>query len=330
MEHAFVTGAAGFIGSNLADRLLADGVAVTGWDDFSTGQERFLEAARAHPRFTLKRGDNLDLPALTAAMRGCDFVFHLAANADVRFGTEHPRKDLDQNTVATFNVLEAMRTNGVKRLAFSSTGSLYGEAAVIPTPEDAPFPVQTSLYGASKLAGEGLIAAYAEGFGFESYIFRFVSILGERYTHGHVFDFYQQLTEHPGWLRVLGDGAQRKSYLHVQDCIDAMLHVVRLATAAQAKHRTQIYNLGAPEYVQVKDSIRFICAELRLNPRIDYTGGDRGWIGDNPFIFLDTKKIMATGWKPSLTIEQGVIKTLRWLQANRWVYEARGFRSAKT
>ena len=155
----FVTGAAGFIGSNLVDRLLADGLDVTGWDDFSTGQERFLEGARKQPRFALVRGDNRDLSALTAAMRGCDFVFHLAANADVRFGTDHPRMDLEQNTLATFNVLEAMRANAIKRLAFSSTGSVYGEAAVIPTPEDAPFPIQTSLYGASKLAGEGLIAA---------------------------------------------------------------------------------------------------------------------------------------------------------------------------
>jgi UDP-glucose 4-epimerase len=324
MQNVFVTGAAGFIGSNLVDRLLADGVSVVGWDNFSTGQERFLENASKNSRFKLVRGDNLDLPALTAAMKGCDFVFHLAANADVRFGTEHPRKDLEQNTIATFNVLEAMRANGIKRIGFSSTGSTYGEAAVIPTPEDAPFPIQTSLYGASKVAGEGLISAYCEGFGFEGYIFRFVSILGERYTHGHIFDFYKQLTEHPDWLRVLGDGSQRKSYLYVQDCIDAILHVTRLNTAATAKHRTQIYNLGTAEYVQVKDSVRYICGALNLKPELRFTGGDRGWIGDNPFIFLETKKIQSTGWKPKLTIEQGIIKTLRWLEANRWVYDARG------
>ena len=219
MKKAFVTGAAGFIGSNLVDRLLADGVAVVGWDNMSTGQERFLEGAAKEKGFTLVRGDNLDLPALTRAMAGCDFVFHLAANADVRFGTAHTRRDLEQNTIATYNVLESMRTVGIKGIAFSSTGSTYGEAKVIPTPEDAPFPVQTSLYGASKVAGEGLISAYGEGFGFEGYIFRFVSILGERYTHGHIFDFYRQLTEHPGWLQVLGDGLQRKSYLYVQDCV---------------------------------------------------------------------------------------------------------------
>lgn len=323
MQNVFVTGAAGFIGSNLVDRLLADGVSVTGWDNFATGQERFLEGAHKHPKFRLVKGDNLDLQALTAAMKGCDFVFHLAANADVRFGTEHPKKDLEQNTIATFNVLEAMRANGIKRIGFSSTGSTYGEAAMIPTPEDAPFPIQTSLYGASKVAGEGLISAYCEGFGFEGYIFRFVSILGERYTHGHIFDFYKQLTEHPDWLRVLGDGSQRKSYLYVQDCIDAILHVTRLKTAANVKHRTQIYNLGTPEYVQVKDSVRYICGALGLKPELRFTGGDRGWIGDNPFIFLETKKIQSTGWKPKLTIEAGIIKTLRWLEANRWVYDAR-------
>ncbi|OHE89420.1 MAG: nucleoside-diphosphate sugar epimerase, partial [Verrucomicrobia bacterium RIFCSPLOWO2_12_FULL_64_8] len=292
-------------------------------DDFSTGQERFLEGALKQPRFRLVRGDNLDLPALTAAMRGCDFVFHLAANADVRFGTEHPRKDLEQNTVATFNVLEAMRANGAKRIVFPSTGSIYGETPVIPTPEDAPFPVQTSLYGASKLAGEGLISAYGEGFGFEGYVFRFVSVLGERYTHGHVFDFHRQLLDHPDHLDVLGDGTQKKSYLYVQDCIDAMLHVVRLGTAVRARHRVEVYNLGTPEYIQVTDSIRILCEALGLKPAVRFAGGDRGWIGDNPFIFLDTQKIQATGWAPKLTVAQGLIRTLRWLEANRWVYDAR-------
>lgn len=327
MQSVFITGAAGFIGSNLIDRLLADGVSVTGWDNLSTGQIRFLDGALKHPKFKLVRGDNLDLPALTAAMKGADFVFHLAANADIKDGWSHPKKDLEQNTIATFNVLEAMRANGVPRIAFSSTGSVYGEAYVTPdkpTPETDSFPIQTSLYGASKTAGEGLLAAYAEGNQIaEAYIFRFVSILGERYTHGHVFDFYQQLVEHPDRLRVLGDGTQRKSYLYVQDCVDAMLHVTRQATAKDAKHHTQIYNLGTPEYVQVNQSIGYICAALGLRPTLEYTGGNRGWIGDNPFIFLDTKKVQSTGWKPKLTIEQGIIKTLRWLEANRWVYEAR-------
>jgi UDP-glucose 4-epimerase len=260
-------------------------------------------------------------------MHGCEFVFHLAANADIKDGWNHPEKDLQQNTIATFNVLEAMRANSVRRIGFSSTGSVYGEALVTPdkpTPETDVFPIQTSLYAASKTAGEGLISSYAEGGQLdEAYIFRFVSILGERYTHGHVFDFYKQLLDHPGWLRVLGDGKQRKSYLYVQDCIDAIEHVTRLGTARIAKHHTAIYNLGTAEYVEVNQSIGYICAALGLKPRIEYTGGDRGWIGDNPFIFLDTKKVQSTGWKPKLTIEQGIMRTLRWLEQNRWVYESR-------
>jgi len=322
MKKVFITGAAGFIGSNLVDRLLADGKAIVGWDNFSTGQQKFLAGALRNPGFKLVTGDNLDLPALTKAMEGCDTVFHLAANADVRFGLEHPARDLQQNTVATFHVLEAMRANGIRRIAFSSTGSVYGEAETIPTPEDAPFPVQTSLYAASKVAGEGMISSYCEGFKFEGYVFRFVSILGERYTHGHVFDFYKQLIEHPGHLKVLGDGTQRKSYLYVQDCVSAMLHVMVLGTAKKARHGVEIYNLGTEEYVQVNDSIGFICRALDLKPKLEYTGGSRGWVGDNPFIFLSTQKIRGTGWKTSLTIEQGVGRTLQWLQQNQWVYEA--------
>jgi UDP-glucose 4-epimerase len=323
MEKIFITGAAGFIGSNLVDRLLADGKSVVGWDNFSTGQEKFLAGALKNENFKLVRGDNLDLPALTKAMSGCDFVFHLAANADVRFGLDHPGKDFQQNALASFNVLEAMRVSGVKRIAFSSTGSVYGEAEKIPTPEDAPFPIQTSLYAASKLAAEGFIHAYCEGYGFEAYVFRFVSILGERYTHGHVFDFYKQLLDHPEFLKVLGDGSQRKSYLHIGDCVDAMLHVINLGTAKKAKHRVELYNLGTDEYVQVNDSIAIICRALALKPELEYSGGPRGWVGDNPFIFLDTQKIRATGWKTTLTIEQGIVRTLKWLQENQWVLDRR-------
>lgn len=323
VQRAFVTGAAGFIGSNLVDALLSRGVQVVGWDNLSTGQRRFLQAAGKDPRFTLVEGDNLDRAALTRAMAGCDMVFHLAANADVRFGLDHPLRDLEQNTIATQHVLEAMRANGVRRIAFSSTGSIYGESSVIPTPEDAPLPVQTSLYGASKLAGEGLISSYCEGFGFEGYIFRFVSILGERYTHGHIFDFYRQLREHPDRLRVLGNGTQRKSYLYVQDCVAAILHVVGMDAAARAPHRTAIFNLGADEYCRVTDSIRWITQALNLAPRLEFTGGDRGWVGDNPFIYLATSRVRGTGWTPRLTIEQAVVRTVQWLQQNEWVYEAR-------
>jgi UDP-glucose 4-epimerase len=317
MKH-FVTGAAGFIGSNLVDRLVTLGDLVVGYDNFSTGMSRFIEGARTSRAFTLIEGDVLDAAQLAAAMDGAELVWHLAANADVRFGIEHPRKDLEQNTIATFNVLEAMRANGVVKLAFASTGSIYGEAAVIPTPEDASFPVQTSLYGASKLACEGLIAAYCEGFGLQSWIFRFVSVLGERYTHGHVFDFFKKLTDDPTRLRVLGDGRQRKSYIYVEDCINAMLIAV-----AKANGKVNIFNLGTNEYIELDESIRIICRHLGVAPSLIYSGDARGWIGDNPFIFLDTKRIRALGWRPKLTIADGVMRTLDWLRANRWVFEVR-------
>lgn len=313
-----VTGCAGFIGSTLVDRLLKDGHHVIGVDNFSTGQRRFLDRALINANFTLFEMDILNLDTLKIAFSGSDAVFHLAANADVRFGTDHPRRDLEQNTIATYNVLEAMRANGIKKISFSSTGSVYGEAPVVPTPEDGPFPIQTSLYGASKAAGEGLISAYCEGFGFQACIFRFVSILGERYTHGHVFDFYQKLKADPTSLPVLGNGRQRKSYLYVQDCIDAILLAM-----SKAQDKVNIFNLGVDGYCEVIDSIGWICEELGLTPSIQYSGGDRGWIGDNPFIFLETKRIQSLGWAPKLSIKEGVIKTVQYLRDNEWVFEAR-------
>lgn len=305
----FVTGCAGFIGSNLVDRLLAIGHQVVGYDNLSTGRVEFLSHALSDPRFTLARGDLLDLASLTEAMRDSEFVFHLAANADVRFGTQHPTKDLHQNTIATVNVLEAMRATGAERIAFASTGSIYGEAQIFPTPEHHPLPVQTSLYGASKLAAEGFVQAYCEGFGMRCFIFRFVSILGERYTHGHVFDFYRQLREHPGILHVLGDGTQRKSYLYVHDCVDAILLAIANCDAG-----VTVLNLGTDEYCQVRDSIGWICDELNVRPELRYAGGDRGWIGDNPFIFLDCSAMRALGWRPKLSIQEGVVKTVRFLR----------------
>jgi UDP-glucose 4-epimerase len=313
-----VTGCAGFIGSTMVDRLLADGHEVVGIDDLSTGQRPFVERALANPRFRLVQGDLLDPATARDAAGGVDTIFHFAANADVRFGPDHPRRDLEQNTIVTHNVLEAARLNGVRRFAFSSTGSVYGEAPVIPTPEDAPFPIQTSLYGASKLACEGMIEAYAESFGIRGFVFRFVSILGERYTHGHVVDFYRQLRADPTRLRVLGDGHQRKSYLYVQDCVDAVMLALERSTAKMNR-----YNLGVDDYCEVNDSIGWICAAMGVQPTLEYAGGDRGWIGDNPFIFLDTSRIRALGWAPKLTIRQGVERTVAFLRANEWVLERR-------
>lgn len=316
--HYFITGAAGFIGSSITDRLLQEGHSVVGFDNFSTGLKEFLTEATKSSRFTLIQDDLLNRDVVSKTMKNCDAVFHLAANADVRFGTNHPHRDLEQNTIATFNVLEGMRANNIKKIAFASTGSIYGESKVIPTPEHAPFPVQTSLYGASKLAAEGLIQAYCEGFNFQGYIFRFVSILGERYTHGHVFDFYKQLLKNPDALKVLGNGKQRKSYLYIQDCLDAIFYAMD-----HAKEKINIFNLGTDEYCQVNDSISWICDYLKLSPIKEYTGGERGWIGDNPFIFLDTSRIRNLGWKPKLNIQQGVEKTIQYLHQNPWVLEKR-------
>jgi len=311
----FITGCAGFIGSHLTDYLLAFGHEVIGYDNFKTGSYHFLKNALQSSQFTLIKNDLLNREALNKSLRDVDMVFHLAANADVRFGTANPNKDLEQNTIATFHVLEAMRMHDVKRIAFASTGSIYGEANVFPTPEDAPFPIQTSLYGASKLAAEGLIQAYCEGFQFQGYIFRFVSILGERYTHGHVFDFYHKLLTNPHQLAILGNGKQRKSYLNVQDCVDAMILSIE-----KANDKINIFNLGTDEYCEVNDSIAWLLDYLKLKPVLHYSGGEHGWIGDNPFIFLDCTRIKKLGWKAHFTIQESIIQTIQYLEQNHWVF----------
>jgi UDP-glucose 4-epimerase len=265
-------------------------------------------------------GDVLDEDLLRHSLAGCDTVFHLAANADVRHGLEHPRRDLEQNTIATSVLLEAMRAAGVHRIAFASTGSIYGEPEVFPTPETCPFPVQTSLYGASKLAGEALIQAYAHGYGFVGVIFRFVSILGERYTHGHVFDFCRSLRRDPTHLRVLGDGRQEKSYLYVGDCVSAM----RIATEQPLESgAVRIYNLGTDETIVVDDSIATITAQLGVTPKLEYTGGIRGWLGDSPLIHLDCARIRSLGWQPTLSIREAIGRTVDWLERNPDILDER-------
>jgi UDP-glucose 4-epimerase len=310
-----VTGGSGFVGSHLTERLLTGGHEVIVVDNFSTGRKEFLDNVISSKSCKLIHGDLLDEKVLDAAMHKVEFVWHLAANADVRYGTDFPRRDLEQNTVVTFNVLESMRRNGVRNIAFSSTASVYGETPVIPTPEDCPFPEQTSLYGASKLACEGLISAYCEGFDMHGWIFRFVSILGERYTHGHIFDFFRQLRSNPRELHILGDGEQKKSYLYVHDCIDALLEAVKVKPK-----RAEILNLGTDEYINVNDSVDIITSVLDCQPVRTYTNNDRGWVGDIPFILLDCTKMRSFGWSPRHSIREGVIKTVMWLQNNLWVY----------
>jgi len=318
MSRFMVTGCAGFIGSNLVDRLLSDGHEVVGVDNFSTGRREFLSAALSNPAFSLIEGDLMDTVTLDMALadRSVALVFHLSANADISHGTKNPRRDLEQNTIVTYNVLDGMRSHGVRRIVFSSTGSIYGEPEVFPTPEYAPFPIQTSYYGASKLAGEGLICAFCEGFGFQSWIYRFVSVLGERYTHGHIFDFYRKLLADPDRIEVLGDGDQTKSYMYIGDCIDGMLLGIEKASAP-----VNIFNLGTDATIKVRNSLGLIVDTLGLSPEVVYTGGKRGWVGDSPLIHLDCSRIGALGWQPRMSIDEGVVCTLDWLRANPWVFE---------
>jgi UDP-glucose 4-epimerase len=315
-----VTGCAGFIGSHLVDRLLNEGHEVLGVDNFSTGRAEFIAPAKVNPRFKFFEVDLLNPDVIEGILSaGIDRVFHLAANADVRDGLKHPQKDFEQNTLVTINVLEAMRKTGVKRIIFSSTGSVYGEAPVIPTPENCPFPVQTSLYGASKIAAEGAISSYVEGYGFQAVVLRFVSVLGERYSHGHVIDFVRQLLVKPDELIVLGDGRQRKSYIHVADCVEGILQAHRRTWPK----RFEVVNLGTDEFITVFQSIEAISREMRLQPRVLFGGGDRGWPGDNPFILLDCSKMRATGWKTTISIRDAVQMTTRFLMKNRWLMEER-------
>lgn len=320
VRRALITGGAGFIGSNLADRLASDGTEVLVYDNLSTGRHEFISRLLDRTNATFVQADVLDTDALRGAMDGCDTVFHIAANADVRFGLEHPQLDLEQNTLAVSGVLEAMRAVGVRRIVFSSTGSIYGEPEVFPTPETCPFPMQTSLYGTSKLAAEGLIESYCHALDFTGVIFRFVSILGERYTHGHVCDFYRALRSNPANLRVLGDGQQEKSYLYVGDCVEGIL----TGLESRSDPGCSIFNLGTDETIRVTDSIAEITRHMGLDPELEFTGGRRGWPGDSPLILLDCSRLRALGWRPSLSIKEGIGRTLDWLDQNQAMFDGRG------
>ena len=317
-KHVLVTGGAGFIGSHVADALVERGARVTVYDDFSTGFREFVPKG---DRVTLVEADLLDAARVVAAMKGVDFVFHMAANADIKDNFAQPRKCVEQNVVVTQNVLEAMRAAGTKEIAFASTGSVYGEATLIPTPEDAPFPVQTSIYASTKVAAEGLLTSYAQAEpapAFRVWIFRFVSLLGPRYTHGHVVDFFRKLRADPTRLAVLGNGLQKKSYLHVADCVAAMFLAVE-----RAREPINVFNLGHTDWIEVKESIGIITRTMGVTPRIEYAGGERGWPGDSPKILLDTSRMRALGWAATKTIEESVVETLRFLAENPYT-EKRG------
>ena len=318
IDRAFVSGGAGFIGSHVVDRLVQAGVNVTIYDNFSTGQEQFISCHTGNSKVRIVHADVLDSERLKKEMANCDFVFHMQANADVRGGIQLTRVDLEQNTIATWNVLEAMRINNIRHIVFASSATVYGEPDIFPTPESYA-PLQTSLYGASKLAGEAMIQAYSEYFGITCYIFRFVSWIGERYTHGVIFDFIKKLRDNTQMLEVLGDGKQRKSYLDVIDGVDGIFYAVE-----HAKELKNVFNLGHDEFMNVLDLADIIVEELGLK-RVRYltTGGERGWLGDSPFVHLDTTKLKALGWQPRVSIEQGIRNTVRYLRAHPQVLEKR-------
>lgn len=306
MTKSVITGGAGFIGSNLAELLESDGEEVVIVDNFKTGHRSFLNNFKGE---VINLDLTINTKQLTKVLSGANTVYHLAANADVRDGWKHPTLDHEQNTLATLNVLNSSVEANCPEIVFSSTGSVYGEAKNFPTNEADEFPIQTSLYGASKVAAEGFIQAFAAGDRIKATIFRFVSVLGPRYTHGHVIDFLKQLTKNPNELLVLGDGKQKKSYMHVADCIKAV-------SSLRGSNNLEIFNLGHETYCEVNDSISWILRELDIKPKISFSGGSRGWVGDNPFIWLDVSKAKEKGWVAEKSIEESVIDTVRWLQTN--------------
>lgn len=313
---AIVTGCAGFIGSHLCERLLKKNFIVTGIDNLSTGKFEFMNSFIKNKNFNFIKKD-LFKSSIDKNFKNQDFTFHFAANADVRNGFKDPARDLEQNTIVTHKVLEAIRINKIKNIVFSSTGSIYGEPKNFPTKENENFPIQTSLYGSSKLASEGLIQAYSHGYSINAYIFRFVSIFGSRYSHGHLYDFYKSLKKNPNCLEVLGDGYQTKSYLNVDDCIDAIF----LALKKCEKKNINIYNLGMNKAINVRESIKILTNYLNLKPKIIYGNSKRGWIGDSPKILLCTKKIKKLGWNPKKNIKESIHETLNYFIQNPWLFK---------
>ena len=313
---AFITGGAGYVGSHLVDLLIREGHHVLVYDNLGTGTLDNLFRVEDSVRFTFVRGDILDPVRLRQYMYGADVVFHIAANADIRNGLKHPRHDLEQNIIGTHNVLEAMRGVGCKRIAFTSTCSVYGESPVCPIPEDPPFPVQTSLYSASKVAGEALIQAYCEGYGFQSYITRHVGMVGERYAHGHLIDFFHRIQE-TGKLKILGDGTLRKSYLYVGDAVRGILTAVE-----KGQDKINIFNLGSEEVWTVLQSAEAVCEEMGADPdAVETSEGLRGWVGDNNYIKLDSSRIRALGWEPQVSVREGIHRTVAYLKER---YAVRG------
>ena len=302
-----VTGGAGFIGSHLVDSLVSMGNSVRVLDNFSSGKEEFLEHHKDNEKVEIIRADLLDLESVKVAMKGIETVHHLAANPDIRLGTEVTDTDLKQGTIATYNVLEAMRHNGVKRISFSSSSAVYGEANVMPTPETYGPILPISLYGASKLASEALISSWCGTCGGEAWIHRFANIVGPRGTHGVIFDFIHKLKNNPNRLEVLGNGLQEKSYMSAEDCVKAMVHLIQHDSG-----NVSLYNLGTGDTCSVRRIAEIVVEESGLqNVSIEYTGGDRGWAGDVPKTSLDVERLFSTGFEPTMHSEDAIRYTAK-------------------
>jgi UDP-glucose 4-epimerase len=306
----FVIGGGGFIGSVLVEKLLAGkGNRVTVYDNFSSGKLDHLKRFREDKNFFLIKGDILSPFRLKQAMKGIDFVFHLAANPDIRLGTTHTRLDFEINTVGTLNVLEAMVTNHVEMLAFASTSAVFGTPSKLPTPEDYGPCLPESLYGASKLACEGFVSAYSHLFGLKAWIFRFANITGSPATHGIIFDFHNKIIKNPTELEVLGDGNQAKSYVTNDMLIDAMELAIR--KTLKSKEKVLVYNIGNEDRISVKDITKKFLEENKIKPKVRFTGGPGGWKGDIPIMDLDISKIRNLGWKPNKTSKECIIGAIR-------------------
>jgi UDP-glucose 4-epimerase len=302
-QSILVTGGAGFIGSHLLERLLSENE-VTVLDNFSSGKREFLVPHQDNPNFHLLEGDMKDAGLLQKATAEKDLVFHLAANPDVKLGAENTHVHLEQNVQATYNLLEAMRKNGVRRIAFTSTSTVYGEAATVPTPEDYGPLLPISLYGASKLSCEALISSYCHTFEMQSWVYRFANIVGERGTHGVLVDFIRKLRENPERLEILGSGKQRKSYLEVKDCVQAMVDTVE-----RSGDETNVFNIGSIDSVDVTEIADIVVEQMGLNDvEYDYTGGvdGRGWKGDVKVMLLSIEKIKRLGWTPKASSAQAI------------------------
>jgi len=308
LAKALVTGGAGFIGSHLVDALLARGDEVVVYDNLSGGNMAFLAQAKTQSGYSFVEADVLDLPDLMAAMKGCDIVYHVAADPDVRTSGHRAEQHVQQNVVATLRVLEAARVAGVGRIAFTSTSTVYGEATLIPTPEDYAPMQPISLYGASKLGSEALISAYCHTFDMQGVVFRFANIVGPRSTHGVTYDFYHKLKADPTRLEILGDGKQLKSYCHVSDCVSGMLYVVD-----HAKGEFSALNIGSDDAIDVIELAGVVADTLGLKDvQFATTGGvdgGRGWKGDVKRMGLANEGIKKLGWRPAFTSAQAIRDT---------------------